>query len=425
MSIAVGIVLVTIVWGIPVAFGLGIGAATFLLIGGIPLELVTQRMFTGLDSFPLMAVPFFILAGELMNSCGITRKIVRFADAMVGNFRGGLAQVNIVSCMFFAGVSGSAVADASAVGSMLIPAMRERGFDHDFSAAVTASAAVMGPIIPPSIPMVVYAMLSNTSVAAMLLAGAIPGVLLGVSLMLVAYYISVKRKYSKNERFPSLREFLSAFAGAMVPMMMPLIILGGILAGIFTATESAAVAVGYAIIIGIFVYRSLKLEDIIRIALSTAKTTGIVFLVMATANVFNWLMATEQVSQHAAVFVAHYFHNPISVLFIINVLLLILGCFMEGTAAMILTVPIILEITNKFGLNPVFVGIVVVLNLMIGLITPPLGLCLYVTCGVSNISLERLSRAIIPFLIAELVVLLFVTYIPAISLALPKMFRYL
>jgi tripartite ATP-independent transporter DctM subunit len=419
------VLLICLVIGIPITFSLGLASLSFLAFSGIPLGILSQRMFTGLDSFPLMAIPFFILAGELMNASGITKKIVDFADLVVGKLRGGLAHVSIVSAMFFAGISGSGVADAAAIGSMMIPAMEKKGFDKDFSCAVISAASVMGPIIPPSIPMVVYSMLAGTSVAAMLLAGAIPGILLGLSLMVVAYFFAVKRKYPCNEKMPSVREIIRVLAGALVPLLMPLIILGGIIGGIFTATEAAAVAVIYSLVVGIIVFRNLKTGELIKIALATAKTTGIVFMVMATANIFNWLMATQQVPQLVAGFMLQYLKTPVTILLALNFLLLILGCFMEGTAAMILTVPVILAITNQLGIHPVLIGVIIVLNLMIGLITPPLGLCLYVTCSVGKISLEKLSKAIVPFLTVEIIVLFLVTYIPEISLYLPRLFHYL
>lgn len=418
------VLIVCMIIGIPITFSLGIASLAFLSFSGVPLELLPQRMFTGLDSFPMMAVPFFILSGELMNACGITKRIVDFAYAVVGRIRGGLAHASIVSCAFFAGISGSGVADAAAIGSMMIPAMQKKGFDKDFSCAVIASGAIMGPLIPPSIPMVVYSMVAGTSVAAMLLAGAIPGIMIGISLMLVSYIYARKRKYPRAERFPTFQELIAVCIGAIVPMLMPLIILGGIISGIFTATEAAAAAVVYALIIGLLVYRSLPAKEMVKVAIGTAKTTGIVFMVMATANIFNWLMAAEQVPQHVAGWILATTSSPWMILFYINIMLLILGCFMEGTAAMILTVPMILTVTNQLGMDPVYVGAIVVVNLMIGMITPPLGLCLYVTCSIGKISLEDLSKAIWPFLLAEIVVLFICTYIPAITLYLPRLFGY-
>lgn len=410
--------------GIPIAFSLGIAALSFLAFSGIPLDLIPTRMFTGLDSFPLMAVPFFILCGDLMNACGITKRIVDFAYAMVGRITGGLAHATVVAEMFFSGISGSGVADCAAIGSIMIPAMEQKGYEKGFSCAVVSATAVMGPLIPPSIPMVVYSMIAATSVPAMLIGGAIPGVLVGLLLMAVIYTIAKVKKYPRAERFPSWKAIVPVLVGAIVPMLMPLIILGGMLGGIFTATEAAAVAVVYALVIGLIAWHNVSAKELCKIAIGTAKTTGIVFLVMATANIFNWLMASEQVPQHVAAWILSITNSPVLILLFINILLLILGCFMEGTAAMILTVPMILTVTNQLGLDPTFVGIVVVFNLMIGLITPPLGLCLYVTCSVGKISLENLSKAIWPFLLAEITALFLTTYIPDIALWLPRVLGY-
>jgi tripartite ATP-independent transporter DctM subunit len=386
---------------------------------------IAQRMFTGIDVFPFMAIPFFVLAGELMNKSGITTRLVKFSDLFVGHITGGLSHINIVASMFFAGITGSAVADTSAIGSMLIPAMKEKGFDMDFSAAVTAASSVVGPVIPPSIPMVIFALLSGQSVAALFIAGMLPGILLGLSLLVVSYIISVKKNYPKRENKISIKDFIISCFHAIVPLMMPLIILGGILSGIFTATEASAVAVVYSLIIGFIVYRSLKIGDLYKIFVDTAKTTGVVFLVIASANIFNWLLSTEQVPQLMAGFFKDHITSPFMFLLVLNVLLLFLGTFMEGTAAMIITVPIFLPIAVAYGVNPVMFGIIIILNLMIGLITPPVGLCLYVACGIAKISLEKISIAVIPFLIAEIATLLVVTYWPFLTMWLPKLLGYI
>ncbi len=419
------ILVICMIIGVPIAFALGLASLSILVLSnGIPLGIIAQRMFTGLDSFPFMAIPFFILAGQLMNTSGITQKIVAFADVLVGHLKGGLAQINIVASMFFAGITGSAVADTSAIGSILIPAMEEEGFDTDFSAAVTASSSVIGPIIPPSIPMVVFSLLSGASVGALFLAGLIPGILLGLGLMLVSYIISSKRNYVSHGKMKPLKEILIATFKAIVPLLMPLIILGGILLGIFTATEASAVAVVYSLIIGFFVYRSLKLKDLPGIFIETAKTTAMVFLVIATANIFNWLLATEQVPQAVAQFFTNNVNNRLLFLLIVNFILLFAGTFIEGTAAMIILVPVLMNTVIRFGIDPVMFGAIVVLNLMIGLITPPLGLCLFVASSISRISLEKISKAILPFLLVEIAVLLIVTYIEPITLFLPKLFGY-
>ena len=412
--------------GVPIAFSIGFSSLVFLLVRqDIPLTLIAQRMFTGLDVFPFMAVPFFILAGELMNKAGITKRLVDFADVLVGHFKGGLAHVNIVTSMFFAGITGSAVADTSAIGSMLIPAMEEQGYDTDYSAAVTVSSSVIGPIIPPSIPMVIFSLISGTSVAALFLSGVVPGVLLGFGLMLVSYIYAHKRNYPKNEKAASLAQIARVFVKAIVPLLMPIIILGGILSGVFTATEASGIAVVYALIIGFLVLKDLDFEKLKQAFIGTAKTTGIVFLVIACANIFNWMLAIEQVPQKLTAVVSNNIQNPFVLLLWINVILLFLGTFVEGTAAMIITVPVLLQITAPFGISTVTLGAIVVLNLMIGLITPPLGLCLFVACGLTKLSLEKISKAVLPFLAIEIVVLMITTYIEPITLWLPKLFHYI
>lgn len=413
----------SMLFGIPIGFSLGVGSLAALLAKGTSLSLIASRMFTGIDSFPIMAIPFFILTGELMNGTGITKRLVRLSDVLVGHFKGGLAHVNIVVSMFFAGITGSAVADTSAIGSMLIPTMVEQGFDTDFSAAVTASSSVIGPIIPPSIPMVVFSLITGASVGGLFLAGFVPGVLLGLGLMVPTYIISVRRNYPSSKR-ATLREVLDAVVKAIVPLLMPVIILGGILSGAFTATEASAVAVLYGMVIGFLVWKNLKLKDLPPIFMRAAKTTATVFLVMAAANIFNWLMATEQIPQKLATLLTSNVTSVWALLLIINLVLLLLGCFMEGTAAMIITVPIIMAILRDTGINPLQIGAIVVLNLMIGLITPPLGLCLFIACGISKISLEKLSKAILPFLAAEIVVLMLVTYIEPITMFLPRLFGF-
>jgi tripartite ATP-independent transporter DctM subunit len=417
--------IICLIIGIPIAFSLGISSVIMLLGNNIPMIIIAQRMFTGIDSFPFMAIPFFILAGELMNKCEITSKLVKFSDLFVGHIRGGLSHINIVASMFFAGITGSAVADTSAIGSMLIPAMHEKGFDDDFSAAVTAASSVVGPIIPPSIPMVVFALLSGQSVAALFLGGLLPGILLGIALLVPSYLISVKKGYPRREEKILFKYFIISCFQAIVPLMMPLIILGGILTGIFTATEASAIAVVYSLVIGFFVYRNLKVKDLYGIFVETAKTTGIVFLVIASANIFNWLLSVEQVPQLMASILKAHVHSQIMFLMMLNIVLLFLGTFIEGTAAMIITVPLFLPIAIAYGVHPVMFGVITVLNLMIGLITPPVGLCLYVACGIAKISLEKISKAVIPFLIAEIATLFIVTYWPFLTLGLPRILGYI
>ena len=393
-------------------------------VGEHPLHLIPQRMFTGMDSFPLMAVPFFILAGDLMNSAGITHRIVRFATALVGSIRGGFAHVNIVASMFFAGISGSAVADTAALGSIMIPAMEEDGYDTTFSAAVTAASSVIGPIIPPSIPVVIYALVGSVSVGGMFLAGVVPGVLIGGGLMAVSYVVARKNNYGTKRSMASSTELWSSFTGAIIPLIMPLIILGGILSGVFTPTEAAAIAVAYAIVAGFFFLRTLKLRDLPVIFFRSMTVTSTILIVMACANIFAWILSTQQIPQSVGRGIASMTSNPYVLLLLINLILLMVGCFLEGIASIIIMVPILLPLAQSAGIHPIHFGTIVVMNLMIGLITPPLGLCLFVACSVAKVDLVKLIKATIPFVLVEIIALLLVTYFPGMVLFIPRLFGY-
>lgn len=416
--------LVTMALGIPIAFVMGITTlAALIALPGVPLHLIPQRMFTGMDSFPIMAVPFFVLAGNLMNAAKITDRIVEFSKELVGRVRGGLGHVNIVASMFFAGISGSAVADTSALGSILIPAMKKEGYSLPYSAAVTVSSSIIGPIIPPSIPMVVIALIGNLSVGALFLGGVLPGIFIGFGLMGVNYVISRKRNYPKTIEPFTLKFFLKKLVSAIIPLLMPLIILGGILSGIFTATEAASIAVAYALFIGLFILRTLSLKDLPNIFFRSMVLTSTILIVMAMANAFNWILATQMIPQKVSQFVLSISKNPYVLLFLINVFLLIVGCFLEGLAAIILIVPILLPLAIQAGIDPIHFSIIVVANLMIGLITPPLGLCLFVVCGVAKVKLGPLLKEVMPFLIVEIIILFVITYMPWFTLTLPRFFK--
>ncbi|UCF57840.1 MAG: TRAP transporter large permease, partial [Deltaproteobacteria bacterium] len=396
--------LLTMALGIPVAFCLGITTlAALIVLADIPLYLIPQRMFTGMDSFPIMAVPFFILAGELMNASKITDRIVLFSKTLVGRIRGGLAHVNIVASMFFAGISGSAVADTSALGSILIPAMEKDGYGTRFSAAVTASSSIIGPIIPPSIPMVIYALVGEESVGGLFLAGMIPGILIGFGLMGVAYIISRKRNYAKVTEPLTIRIFVNTLLGAIIPLLMPLIIMGGILSGVFTPTEASSIAVAYALFVGFFVLRTLKLRDLPEIFFKSTVTTATILMVMAMANTCSWILATQEIPQKVAKFMLSISSNPYMILLLLNVLLLLVGCFLEGLASIIILVPILVPLVKQVGIDPLHFGVIVVVNLMIGLITPPLGLCLFVVCSVAKVEFIPTVKEILPFLMVEIV----------------------
>jgi C4-dicarboxylate transporter DctM subunit len=418
-----GISFVTfLILGIPIAFVLGLTSFVALLYSGnIPLLLMPKEMFSGTDSFPLLAVPFFMLAGNLMNAGGITRRLIHFCNILLGYVRGGLAMVNIVASMFFAGITGAAAADASAIGSILIPAMTEEKYDRDFSAAVTAAASTMGPIIPPSIPMIILGAIAELSVGALFLAGVIPGVMIGISLLGVAYVISRKRNYPK-EKVKSVKDFFIGLKDALLALLMPAIIMGGILGGIFTPTEAAVVAVVYAFIVSFFIYREIRWKDLYKVLIDSVVTTSILMLVIANSAIFGWILANQQVPQAVAQIFLSVSNNKWVILLLLNIFLLFVGTFMETTASLIILTPILFPLAVKVGIDPIHFGLVMVLNLVIGLITPPLGVCLFIACSIAKITLEQIVKAILPFLIAAIAVLFIVTYIPELSLWIPRMF---
>jgi tripartite ATP-independent transporter DctM subunit len=416
---------VTIVVGVPISFGLGLVAVTGILTWGqVSLWLLPQRMFTGVDSFVFTAIPFFILAGELMTTSGILGRLVKFTDALVGHIRGGLAHVNIVASMIFAGISGSAVADAAALGSVLIPSMSQE-YDVDFGSGVCAGAATIGPIIPPSIPMVIYALAAGSvSIAGLFLAGVIPGIMMGVGMMGIAYVIARRRGYPVHPYSLTFRELLSRTWHVLPALFMPVIIVGGILGGIFTATEAAAVGVAYATLVGFFITKELKWEHIPPALVRTGITTSVVFMLIATSNAVSWLLTTQQVPVRVAAFMKAVAPSPWMFLLVVNIFLLIVGCLMDLSAAMIMLVPILAPVATTYGIQPLHFGFIVVLNLVIGLLTPPVGAVLFVVTGIARISLERVARAVWPFLVWQVVVLALVTYIPQLCMTVPRIFGY-
>ncbi|MBN1847897.1 MAG: TRAP transporter large permease [Deltaproteobacteria bacterium] len=413
-----------LVLGVPIAFVLGLTPlVSMILQGETPLVLVAQRIFTGIDSPVLMAVPFFILAGNIMSAGGMTERLVGFCNILVGSFRGGLAYINVVISMIFAGITGAAVADTSAVGAILIPAMKKEGYDDDFAAAVTATSSTIGPIIPPSIPFILYGVLGEVSIASLFLAGLIPGVLLGMGQMGVVWYYSRKRHYPKRN-LPDIREALRVSLDALLVILMPIIILGGILTGIFTPTESACIAVFYALIIGLFVYRDIHLRDLPGILVRTGVTSSLVMLVIGTASIFSWVLASEEIPQVVTNCILGLTQNKILILLLMNILLLIIGTFMELTASLIILAPVLLPLMSQIGVDPLHFGVILVLNLVIGLTTPPVGVCLFIACSIGETKIERISRAIIPFLLASVAVLLICTYWEGLVMAIPEMFGY-
>jgi tripartite ATP-independent transporter DctM subunit len=406
---------------VPIAFALGIVSLGFLTAKGEVLLAVSQRMSAAADSFPLLAIPFYILMGKLVNESGVTQRIFGFAQALVGHIRGGLAHVTVLNSMIFAGMSGAAVADVAGMGAIQIKAMTDNGYDTDFSAAVTAAASTIAPIIPPSISMVVYGVLASTSVGALFLGGFIPGVLMGVFMMAYSYVVAIRRGYPLQRR-AGLRQLIQTFRASLLGLLTPTILLGGIALGIFTPTEAAVVAVFYTLGLGALVYRRLGVGDLIRIFRETVETTAVVTFVMTTASLFAWIMAREQVPQRLAALVLSMTDSPAVVLLFINVLGLILGCFFDGISILVIVVPIFLPILDHLGIDRIHFGVLFVLNTVVGLITPPVGVVLYATVEVAKISFERVVRATLPFLWPMLAALIVVTYVPWVVLVIPHFF---
>jgi C4-dicarboxylate transporter DctM subunit len=375
---------------------------------------------TGVDSFPLLAVPFFILAGALMNTGGVTERLVRLANAMVGRLTGGLGHVAVVTNMIMAGMSGSAVADAAGTGAVLIPSMVRAGYGAAFSAAVTASASTIGPIIPPSIPFVVFGILASVSIGRLFLGGAIPGILMGLYLMVVVYLVSRKRGYARGEK-TSATGLWVAFKGALPALMLPVIILWGIVGGAVTPTEAAVLAVLYALFLGAFVYRELTFSSMAQVFSEAALTTGVIMFIVAGASLLAWMMTREQAGPTLVGAVTSITTDPRLVLLLLNIILLILGCFLETLSLMILLVPVLMPLINALGIDPVHFGVVFTLNLMIGLITPPVGMSMFIACSIAKIRLVDFAREIPLFVVALMVVLLLITYYPPLVLFLPDL----
>ncbi len=427
MLTALGVAFVaTICLGIPLAFGMGIAGAIALFVdGSVPLKIIAQRMYAAVDSFPLMAVPFFMLAGELMGFSGILHRLVAFAEVCVGRIRGGLAHISILTAMIFAGVTGAATAEATALGGILIPILRKE-YDEDFGCAVVAGAATIGPIIPPSMPAIIYAILAGpgVSVAGLFLAGVIPGILMGLGMMAIAYVIALRRGYPLRRVPLGVREFLRRTGHALPMLLMPVIIIGGILGGVFTVTEAAAVAVAYALAVGFFVTRQLRLRALPGILVRSAVSSSVVFMLMATANTVSWVLTIEQVPTRIGTFLQAQSSNPWVFLLLVMFFLIIVGCLMESVAAYVMFVPILAPLAVAYGLNPLYFGFLVILNLVIGMLTPPIGVVLFVICAVAGISLERLVRAVWPFVVWQFVVLFLVLIFPGLALWVPGFFGY-
>ena len=418
--------LILLALGTPIAVSIGLSSLLTLLVTmpAMPaLTTIAQRMATGLDSFALLAIPFFILSGQLMNRGGIATRLIDFAKVLVGGLPGGLAFVNIIACMLFGAISGSAVAATSAIGGFMTPRMAKEGYSKSFSAAVNITSSTTGLIIPPSNILIVYSLASGgVSVAALFLAGYVPGLLVGAALMLVSGVYAFRKKYGKGEK-AQLLDGLKKMLNAVPSLLLLVIVIGGIVAGIFTATEASAIAVLYTLILTWY-YKEIKLEDLPEIFLDTVKTTAVVMLLIGTSMGMSWVMAYENIPQEVSSVLVGLSDNPIVILLIINMILLFVGVFMDMTPAVLIFTPIFLPVVTNLGMDPIHFGIVMVLNLCVGLCTPPVGSVLFVGCSVAGISIQQVLKPILPMFAAMLVVLLMVTYWPSLTLWLPAVFGF-
>ena len=406
---------------VPVAFSLLVaGAATLAWVGDIPLMAIPQQVIGGVDSFLLLAIPFFLLAGDLMNSGGITQRLLDFTNALVGRFRGGLALSNVASATVMSGISGSAVADTSALGRVLIPAMVKEGYSRGFAAALTAAANIVGPIIPPSITFVLIGVLTNLSITKLFLAGVVPGVLYSVAMAITAYTISRRRGYPVHAG-ASLAEVGRAFRAAFWALLMPVLILTGIRTGVFNVTECSAIAVLYALVVGRFVYRELTLVHVWQALVRTGRATAIVMIVLGGAQVVAWLLAYQNIPQAVADWMLGAIHYPWLFLLTVNVLLLLVGTFMENGPALVILTPVLYPIAAKFGIDPYHFSMIVAVNLVLGLITPPVAISLSIGAVIAGAPQREVTREVLPFLAAAVGVLLLITYVPAVSLAVPHL----
>ncbi|WP_116654632.1 TRAP transporter large permease [Pelagibacterium sediminicola] len=421
MALTVLFVLLAIflILGVPVAVALGGASLAYVVLKGLPDVVVIHRMIGGIDSFPLLAIPFFILAGHLMNTGGITTKIFAFARSLVGWLPGGLGHVNVGASVIFAGMSGAAVADAGGLGNVEIKAMREAGYDTDFSVGITAASSTIGPIIPPSLPLVIYGVMASVSIGELFAAGLVPGLLMAVSLMIMVAWYSWKRGYPRDGGISACRIW-ETFKQAFLPLLTPVIIVGGIAAGVFTPTEAAVAAVCYALFLGLAVYRTLTWRHLVRVSMDTIITSAAILMIVASAAVFAWILTSEQVATKLGAALLGITTNKQLLLLIMMLIVLLIGLFMETIAAITILVPVLMPIAISAGIDPIHLGILLILNLMLGLLTPPVGMVLFVLSDVSGVPFERCVRATMPFILPLLIVLLLITFVPEIALWLPN-----
>ena len=412
--------IITILIGLPVAFCLCFTSIVTMVWQDISLLAFVQNLSLGINSFPLLAVPFFILSGQLMNTGGMTHRIFNFANYIVGPIRGGLGQVNIAASLVFAGMSGAAVADAAGLGVVEIKAMKDAGYDSDFSVAITAASSTIGPIIPPSIIMVIYGIAAEVSIGRLFVGRILPGILMTLALAVLTYVIAARRHYPVEAKV-SVMTALKGFLNALPALFSPLIIVGGILGGIFTPTEAGAVAVLYSLILGIFVYKELKLKDLPKIFIEAMLTTSLLLFIVGAAKTFGWVLTYFRIPAEFAEFVSTLTSDPLLIIFLFIGVYLLLGCFMEAAATVIMTVPVVLPLIKAVGIDPVFFGVVVSMCMSIGTLTPPLGIVMYIMCEIGDISVERYTRVILPYLLVLIAVIVLMAVFPSVVLYLPNL----
>ncbi len=409
------------VLGFPVALSIVLPSIGYILYEDLTIEMIAQRMLYAMDSFPLIAVPVFIFAGNLMNSSGITDRIFHFADTLVGRVPGGLAQVNIFGSLIFAGISGAALADVGGLGKVEIKAMREKGFDPAFSGAVTAASAIVGPIFPPSIPLIIYGTVTSVSTVKLLIAGIGPALVCVAMLMIMTAFISLRRGYPRAPRWPTWRELWGAFLPAIPALLAPVFLVTGMLTGLFTPTEAAAVVVVYIILVSGIAYRELTWQHVLTCALDTLRASAGILLIVAAASIFGWILSVEQVPQAVAKFMVSISDNKYVLLLIVNIGLLIAGMFLDSTTATLLIVPIIAGPLVAVGIDPVHLGLITIFNLMIGLVTPPMGLSLFLISDIANVTIRQVVREMVPFYVPLVITLVLITLVPEISTWLPSL----
>ena len=416
-------VTIMIVMGVPVAVSMALGSTVFILLTGTPQVVIIHEMVSGIDSFPLLAIPFFILAGALMNSSAITDRIFDFAAQLFAWAKGGVCYVNIVASVIFAGMSGAAVADAGGLGAIEIKAMRDRGYGDRLSVGLTAASSIIGPLIPPSLPMIIFGFVGNVSIGKLFVAGIVPGLVMALALAIMVRWIAHKQNLPKDGEF-SFRKVGHSFNRASLALVTPIIIVGGILGGLFTPTEAAIAAAAYALVLGALIYRSLSARDVWEVTMETGKMSASILFIVSAASVFAWIITTERVAHNFSDLVFGITDNKILILLLINVLLLVIGCFLDAIAAISILTPILMPIALAAGVDPTQFGIIVVLNLMIGLLSPPLGIVLYVLSAVSGVPMREVIRGTLPFLVPLLATLMIVTFVPAVSLWLPNLLGF-